>query len=115
MAGAKTKENFLALAERQLPADFVAGLQGGQGWEMFAAHAAMAERLSLAVSRADDAAYTSTAPSGAYATVPVQFYRQNANAGAFTIKPGTIVSDGKGIRFRLEEDLEVGALDQLGG
>lgn len=113
MAAARSKEQFLALAERMLPAEYVATLQApnGHGWEAFAAMAAQAARVSLAVSRADDALYTSTAPAAAYATVPVQFHRQTTAAGAFTIKPGSIVSNGRGVRFILEADVPVGAND----
>ncbi len=114
MAGFKTQQEFLDLAERVVDADWLANLRDiGPGYELIRAKAAMAARGSLAVSRADDCLFIASAPSGGYATVPARFRRQSAMAGALTIKAGSIVSTPSNRRFLLQEDVALGALDTV--
>lgn len=108
-----TEEDFLSLLARLVPDWYLAPLKDpGPGYEAYQSYAKMMERVSLAISRLETDAYIMTALGGARATCTVEFYRETAVNGAFTVNKGTIVRTSKTNRsFRTLEDVDFGALD----
>lgn len=85
---------------------------GKGGWDMLRAAAAVFSRVSLAIGRAEVQSYPSTATGPALASATLTFTRQNAGAGAFTLKAGSLVrASGSGALFRVDVDLPFGALE----
>lgn len=112
MNTAITKAQFLALIDRTVDPSYIEPLKTGNGYELIEGYAAIAERVSLSADRLDTCCFIRTAPAGSYSTVPVQFYRQNALAGAVTVLAGTIVSYPIGNRqFVTQQDAAFGGGD----
>lgn len=107
------QSDFLALVERLLPEDYLQPLKSpGPGYEIYMAHAAIGARVSLAIANYQAASYITTAPDGGYAEAPVLFSRPTADAGAVTVKAGTIVKTSVyGRSFALLADVTFGDTD----
>lgn len=108
-----TEADLLAILDRILPAWFLDPLKSpGPGYELYQAAAAMLSRCSLAVGRFEVGAVIAFSHGGALATATVEFYRQAATAGAFTLRRGSIVRTSRTNRaFYVVDDVAFGALD----
>lgn len=111
-------QHFLDMYDRLLPIGFIEPLKSpGPGYEIYQSFAAVGERASLAVGRAEWCFYILTAPTGSYATLSVLLSRPRA-AVAVTVKRGTIVmASSSGRPFKLLADVffDVGVLGPLPG
>ena len=112
MSGARSQQDFLDLADRVTDPEWMGTIKSpGPGYELIRAQAKMAERISLAVSRADDCLFIQDAPSGAFSQAQIRFRRQSSAAGALTIKTGSIAATPNGRRFILQVDIPLGGTD----
>jgi hypothetical protein len=112
-----TQDEFLALIDRLLPYDYLAGLKNpGPGYEAIQAMAAVGVRLSQAVERFGCAAYILTSSAGATSTGFVEFYRPAANTEGITVtlKKGTVVKSSQGGRRFVTTQDQVWAPTDLG-
>lgn len=107
-----TEDDLLAIADRVLPEDYVAGLKEvGPGYELLQAGAKVFARISRAADNLDRGLYFLSAAGGAKATAPILLRRQTAAAGAFVQKAGTILRCSRGgQQFVLRDDVSFGAL-----
>lgn len=102
-----TQQDFLALADRLLPASYLRPLKAGvgPGYELLQAMAKVCARLSDAVANFDAQAFIAEASAGSFATALVRFARPTAAAGAVTVRRGTLVTtSATGRDFVLLED-----------
>lgn len=109
-----TQADFLAVADRVLPENYLAPLKASPngGYEILQAAAKVFERVSIAIARFDAAAFILSAEGSARARLTCSFSRPSAAAGAVTIKAGTLVkASSRGALFRLTTDVVFGALD----
>lgn len=108
-----TQAQLLDLFERLLPESYLTPLKSpGPGYELLQAWAKMWERVSLAGGRAECGLFITTAHAGDRATTVVEFYRENALAGAVTVLAGTVVTTSAGGRdFTVLSDAVFGAFD----
>lgn len=104
---------YLALFDRNLPEDYLTPIRVALngGYELFQGFAEVGERLSLAIERLECGSFIIFAPGGRYATVVVEFYRDNATAGAVTVKAGTVVTTSQGRDFITTTDAVFGPVD----
>lgn len=85
------QQHFLDMYDRLLPVSFIEPLKSpGPGYEAYQSFAAVGERASLAVGRAELCFFIMTAPDGRFAAGKVQLSRPHALV-AVTVKAGTIV------------------------
>jgi hypothetical protein len=110
---ALTQQDVLDLFARILPPEYLDPLKTiGPGYELLQAYATIVARFSRALVELDKSLHMLTSAGGAKARVTVQLYRQNAGAGALTVKSGTIVTTSVGGRdFRLIRDAAFGGAD----
>lgn len=88
-----TQADLLCLFERLVPIQWLAPIRDiGPGYELLQAYGKQFERISTAIARLQCGSYILSASGGTKATVTVEFFRDNANAGAITINKGTIVT-----------------------
>lgn len=88
----RTQEEFLDLMRSVLDENYLDPIETlGPGFELLQAYAKMFERASRAVARLECGAFFTDAAGGARSTGPVQFFRQNSNAGRVDILAGTVV------------------------
>lgn len=104
--------HFLRLFDRIFPSYYVEALKFRGGYEVFQSIALVGERLSTAVHNMQCESYISWAHGGTRARGSVLFSRQNAGAGAVTVKAGTIVKTEKnGRMYRTTVDTPFSAID----
>lgn len=101
------QSEFLALFEKLVPQSWLIPIRDtGPGYEVLAAYAKTAERVSRAVARFYCGSYILSATGGNKATALVAFFRDNNNAGPVTIKAGTVITTSRGDRrFVTAEDV----------
>lgn len=107
-----TQNHFLRLFDRILPDDYIDPMKRGEnrGYEVFQSAGAVGDRISKAVTRLQCGTYYTTAPCGSLATGTVEFFRDSAVSGAFTVLAGTVVTTSRhDRRFELTEDVVFGA------
>ncbi len=115
-----TLDDFVDLWRRVLDPGYTGPIEAGgsgRGLELVRAHAAIAERLSLAVDRTAGALYilphsgqTSEPASGAhYSAVELEFRRSRAFQVPVKLTTSVEFEDADGRRFRLDSDLDVPA------
>jgi hypothetical protein len=94
---------LLAILRASYPDGYIDSIEltPNGGFEVFAAAAQVAARVSLAISRVTDAQYFGTAKGPSKAVGVVSFARATATAGDYAILAGTIVSTSDGRRFRV--------------
>lgn len=116
MATSYTQADLLALIGTLFPPSYIEPLKSpGPGYEIIQGQARIMARVSLAVQRAEQAAYIESAPLGQQATVTVRFTRPTATAGALAVLKGTVLqARDSGLLFTLTEDVTFGALDLVG-
>ncbi len=110
---------FLDLFQRILPNHYLenmlppdnGGTPPGPGWELFQTFAKLGERASEAVARFGTGSYILSAPGGAKATATVEFFRDDASAGAFNLEPGSRVRTTDGWLYTLTQQVVFGASD----
>ena len=108
------KQHFLDLFDRIYPFEYIQPLKNNRnaGYEIYQGAGALGARLSLAVNRLECCLFILFAEGGARATVPLEFSRPTADAGAVTVKAGTRVTTASGNRqFITTEDAVFEALD----
>ncbi len=113
-AEAFDQAHFLALIDRLYPEDYLRPLKtnADAGYEIFEATASVAERISTALHHVECGLVMLYAGGPAFATVEVIFYRENTNAGAVTVKSGTlVVASASGRAFELLADVAFGSGD----
>jgi hypothetical protein len=108
-----SQADFLSLAERLLPPEYLIPLQDpGPGYEVLQAQAAVWKVLSESAAALDANLHILTALDGRRATCAVRFTRQSAAAGAVTLKADSVVSTSVGgRRFVTTTDAVFGAGD----
>jgi len=104
------EEHFLVLASKVLPADYISGLQAGDGYELVHAQAKVFARISSAVQLTGEGFFAAFARGGSYATGTVSLRRENLGAYV-VVKAGSIFAAGQGRFYRLVGDVEFGAAD----
>lgn len=105
------QQHFLDLIDRLLPEQYLRPLKlnPDAGYEIFEAQSAVAVRLSEALHEIECGLVMLYAGGPQYATVTVQLYRENATAGAVTVRSGTLLSTSVGGRqFELTADVVFG-------
>lgn len=109
-APSRNLASLLALFDRIFPEDYLQGMKSGAGpgYELFRAFARVAERASLAVQRFEDGATFLFSEGPAFSQGTVEFYRQNAGAGAVTVRAWTMVADELGRNFFTTADAVFG-------
>ncbi len=108
-----SEADLLAVLDRVLPDWYLEPIKDpGPGYEAFQAFAKTLERVSLAIGRFEATSFILFSVGGNRATASVEFYRTSANAGAFTVKQGTICRCSKSSRsFILIADVTFGPTD----
>lgn len=109
----KTAEELLEVFNRVAPQEYIDPLfDPGPGGEILQMFAKIMERASVAVGRAECGLNYSLAHGGFKARGIVEFYRDNAIAGTFTLLRGSVVRTSKTRReFVLLRNLVFGASD----
>lgn len=98
----RNRARLLRVAEKSYPSDYVNGLKStpNGGYELFAASAAVGERISLAIARLEAGRFKLYALGGQKATGTAQLYRPlGTMAPAINIMPGSIVGTADGRYF----------------
>ena len=110
-----TEADLLAVLDRVYPEWYLEPLKDpGPGYEIYQAYAKMLERASLAVGRFENANLIMYSHGAAHSVASVEFYRQNASAGAFTILKGTVCRTSKTNRsYVAAADVSFGASDLI--
>lgn len=107
-----TEQDFLDLFSRLLPDHYLEPLQDpGPGYELLEAYAAMAARMSEAVSHVGTGNYIMSAGEGSYAEGEVEFFRTDTVWGAVTLLPGTVVASADGYTYTTLDTVTFGATD----
>lgn len=103
--------HFLAVLQKAYPQDYLQGLQSNPqgGYELLQAAAKVGERVSLAVGRAQNEAFVSTASGGSYATGVVEFFRATASTAPtpYTILQGSRVATADGREFTVMANIAI--------
>jgi hypothetical protein len=105
------QQHFLDLIDRLFPEQYLRPLKlnPDAGYEIFQAQGAVAESLSAALHEVECGLVMLYAGGPQYATVAVQLYRENSNAGAVTVLANTLLSTSVGGRqFELTADVVFG-------
>lgn len=113
MAKQLTHQDLLDAVDRAIPEDYLDPMKvTGDGYELVHAHAAVGERVSLAIRRFEEDGFILSAQGPRQATVIATFYRETAAAGAGRVLVGTrVLASRGGQMFRTTEDAVFGALD----
>lgn len=108
-----TEADLLAVLDRVYPDWYLEPIKDpGPGYEAYQAFAKALERASLAIGRFEATSFILFSGGGNFATASVEFYRTSANAGAFTVKKGTICRASSSSRsFVLINDVEFSVSD----
>jgi hypothetical protein len=113
MAKLLTHQDLLDAQDRALGDDYLDPIKvTGDGYELVHAHAAIGERVSLAINRFETDGYILSSQGPCLATVAATFYREIDTAGAGTVLTGTLVRASRGGQvFRTIQDAEFDAND----
>jgi hypothetical protein len=98
----KDQNYYLRVLDRSYPAEFLDGIRDNPqgGYEIFQAAAKVAERVQLAITRAELGSYLLTAPDGAYATGSLALYHTANEVGYnYTLLTGSQFKTTDGKRF----------------
>jgi len=110
---ALTQQDLLDVLDAVFPAEYLAPLKDpGPGYELPQAYAQILAFASTMIEYLATNAFILTSEGPAKATVTVSFSRQNAGAGAVTVKRGTVVSTSEtGREFVTLQDAVFGGSD----
>lgn len=109
----KTAQDFLDLFDRLVPFEYIEPLKSpGPGYEILQMFAAVFERASLAVGRAECSFHALLAHGGNKSKGTVEFFRTSAANGSFTLLKDSVVRASKTNReYLLLADVVFGATD----
>lgn len=110
-----TEADLLALLDRVYPDWYLEPLKDpGPGYEIYQAYAKTLERVSLALGRFENSNLIMFSHGGAFSVASVEFYRQSAEKGAFTVLKGTVCRTSKTNRsYLVMANVSFGAADLI--
>lgn len=104
------EEHFVALASKVLPADYIAGLKAGDGYELVEAQAKVFARASEAIQQTGEGFFAAFARGGDFARGTVSLRRENLGS-ALIVKAGSVFAAGQGRFYRLVGDVAFSSVE----